>query len=159
MKTQMKKQKTQAFGKNVYLLGQDKEGTLYWLEAPSWDCDWYWGFGYIETYTYNKRPGYSKDISSHQHARDFYPKWVLGENPILSQTTVNDREKWELAELFSQFYLLKNMAEFCHKKPVPGSHIATVKDVDHGDLTEWYKKINNEMIPRITEKIIEILTP
>ena len=49
----MKKQTTTAFKKKIYLLGADAEGTKYWLEAPSWDCDWYWGFGYVETYTNN----------------------------------------------------------------------------------------------------------
>ena len=37
-----------------YLLGRDEEGINYWLEEPSWDCGWYWGFGYVETYTTNE---------------------------------------------------------------------------------------------------------
>lgn len=40
----MKKEKRKAFGKNIYLLGEDTEGTKYWLEEASWDCNWYWGF-------------------------------------------------------------------------------------------------------------------
>jgi hypothetical protein len=46
----LSKRKSHAFGKDIYLIGKDKSGTNYWLESPSWDCDWYWGFGYIETY-------------------------------------------------------------------------------------------------------------
>ena len=63
----MKKQTTIAFNKKIYLLGADAEGTKYWLEAPSWDCDRYWGFGYVETYTNNDCPNKSRDINSHQH--------------------------------------------------------------------------------------------
>ena len=63
----MKKQKNHAFGKDIYLLGKDNGDTLYWLEAGSWDCKWYWGFGYVETYTNNNHPSRSRDISSHQH--------------------------------------------------------------------------------------------
>ena len=45
----MKKEKRKAFGKKIYLLGKDAEGVKYWLEEASWDCNWYYGFGYIET--------------------------------------------------------------------------------------------------------------
>ena len=63
----MKKQKSHAFGKDIYLLGKDSDGTMYWLEAARWDCKWYWGFGYVETYTNNNHTSRSRDISSHQH--------------------------------------------------------------------------------------------
>ena len=55
-KKKMKKEKRFAFGKNIYLLGSDKDGVKYWLEEASWDCGWYWGFGYVETYTNNSNP-------------------------------------------------------------------------------------------------------
>ena len=61
------KKQSKAFGKDIYLLGEDQDGTKYWLEAPHFDCGWYWGFGYIETYTNNRRPDLAKDIASHQH--------------------------------------------------------------------------------------------
>ena len=47
----LNKKKIHVFGKDAYLLGKDDQGIQYWLESPSWDCDWYWGFGYVETYT------------------------------------------------------------------------------------------------------------
>ena len=82
----MLKVKSHAFGKDIYLLGQDEQGINYWLEAPKWDCIWYWGFGYIESFTNNKYPHLSKDISSHQHADKFLSKWFTswnGSKPIL----------------------------------------------------------------------------
>jgi hypothetical protein len=51
------------------------------------------------------------------------------------------------------------MADFCHKKPFPGCNITTVSEVDHGDMSELYNKINKEMIPRITAEILNILSP
>lgn len=63
----MKKQITHAFNKQIYLLGKNKHNKLVWLEEPSWDCDWYWGFGYMETYTNNTNPSKARDISSHTH--------------------------------------------------------------------------------------------
>lgn len=91
----MKKKISRAFNKNVYLLGKDTHNTYYWLEEPRWDCGWYWGFGYIETYTYNKRPDLSRDISSHQHATNFMSKWFIewnGSKPILKETTFSEKE-------------------------------------------------------------------
>ena len=66
MKTKelIKKEKDHAFGKDVYLLGKDAEGVKYWLESPSWDCGWYWGFGYVETYQRNWRPSLARDIEA-----------------------------------------------------------------------------------------------
>ncbi len=58
----MQKQMDHAFNKDVYLLGKDSEGISYWLEAPSWDCGWYWGFGYVETYRSNRKPSTARDI-------------------------------------------------------------------------------------------------
>jgi len=39
----MNKQKSHAFGKDVYFLGVDKNGYNLRLEEASWDCNWYWG--------------------------------------------------------------------------------------------------------------------
>ena len=39
--------------KKYYLLGKRKEDNRkVWLEEGSWDCDWYWGLGYVEIFSY-----------------------------------------------------------------------------------------------------------
>lgn len=172
------KKKSQGFDKDIYLLGIDYDKTAYWLEAPKWDCGWYWGFGYVETYV-NKagnqtNPKNAYDIGSHQHISGFLGEqeiynlekqcWTKGEyvtNLIDSKhfesTTFTEDESWQLTELFKQFYLLVEMSDFTHKE-LPGCHITT-SPVNHGDLKDWYKKINEVMIPAITTKILEILSP
>ena len=171
------KEKNHAFKKDIYLLGEDSNGIRHWLEAPSWDCKWYWGFGYVETYTNNKNPQFSKDIQSHSHisgmvgAQEEYNHekgcFVKGEyihnifdTPALTKTTFTEKEGWELSELFEQFYMFQKMAEFCHKQPEPGAHIKSVS-IGH-DVKYWNEvrtTINTVSIPKITAKIIEILTP
>ena len=162
----MKKEKRHAFGKDIYLLGANENGKKLWLEAPSWDCGWYWGFGYVETYTNNHNPEMARDINSHSHISglvgcEIGGKWIhnLYDSPELKEKTFTEREGWELSELFKQFYLLQKVAEFAHKKPVAGCNVTTVKDVDHGDLSGWYEKTNKDMIPKITAKILGILSP
>jgi hypothetical protein len=154
----MNKQKSHAFGKDIYLLGKDEHGNKYWLEEPTWDCNWYWGFGYIETYTNNNNPNKSKDIKSHQHAENFISKWFVewnGSKPILKEKSFNEKEGWELSELFEQFYFLKKAVEMFGrgKAHISDTTIPLWKD----PLKE--KEINEKLIPIITTRILEILTP
>lgn len=154
----MKKRKSHAFGKDIYLLGKDKDGTMYWLEAPSWDCGWYWGFGYVETYTNNRNPDKASDISSHTHAEGYLVGVANIYDALLwAERTFSYSEGWQLTELFRQFYLLKGMASFsCRDRP--SCHV-TKSPVDHGDRKEWAREINEVMLPLVMGKIMEILTP
>lgn len=155
----LNKQKSHAFGKDVYLLGTI-DGKMQWLEAPSWDCNWYWGFGYVEEYTSHQYPSKSRDIVSHTHIDSLIKNKKVPMHDFekcFEETTFNEKEKWELAELFKQFYLLKEMAEFTHREN-PKSNIANT-EVKHKPMPELHKEINEVMIPAITKRIIEILTP
>ena len=168
------KQQSRAFGKDVYLLGIDEDGTKYWLQAPKWDCGWYWGFGYVETYTNNNRPDLAKDINSHQHIDssflgklEYYDTekgcFRQGEYihnifrcPKLSASTFTESEGWTLTELFNTFYSLKESAELFGRG---GSHTTTNPCKDTLLNKEWTNHINTVLIPTITSKIIEILQP
>lgn len=167
--------KDHAFGKDIYLLGKDESGINYWLESPHWDCSWYWGFGFVETYTNNRTPSKARDIESHQHIdssfmgqhyyydheKQCFRKGTyinnIYDSPLLVTTTFNEGTGWQLSELFRQFYLLKDMAAFCYKDR-PGCHI-TISPVDHGSLKEWYDKINKKLIPDITAEVLRLLSP
>jgi len=173
-KNTLAKQESFAFGKRIFLLGEDTEGINYWLEEPKWDCGRYWGFGYVETYTNNENPRIASDIKSHQHidssflgqqekydfekncfVKDVYVN-NLYDSPKLAKTTFTENEGWRLSELFNQFYLLRKMAEFTHKE-LPGCHITT-SPVNHGNLKGWHEQINKIMIPKITTEILNILS-
>jgi len=153
----MTKQKDHAFGKDVYLLGKDSDGILYWLEQPKWDCGWYWGFGYIETYQNNRLPSKASDIESHSHAdnfmRDYFTEWN-GSTPILAETTFSEKEGWELSELFKRFYTLRECAGMFGRG---GCHVSGTSDYLKDE--KLAKRINEELIPKVTARIIEILTP
>lgn len=153
----MKKEKSYAFKKDVFLLGADKDGIKYWLEAPSWDCEHYWGFGYIESYTNNNNPSEARDINSHEHADSFMSEWFIewnGSEPRLIDKTFNEEEGWELSELFKEFYFLQDSAEYWRNggTNILGKGLIPKK-------IELSEEINNIIIPKITNRIIEILTP
>jgi hypothetical protein len=160
----MKKQTSHAFNKDIYLLGKDVDGTRYWLEASKWDCGWYWGFGYVETYTNNRSPENSGDINSHQHwdssvvGKDNAKDGGYCHNPfnskLFSETTFTEDEGWELAELFSQAYTLRGCAEYFNR----GKSNMANTTVPNWKSPEIENTINRERLPKIFARIYEILT-
>lgn len=163
----IQKRKDHAFGKDTYLLGRNEWGEQIWLEAPSWDCDWYWGFGYVEVYTGRGgsgrvSPSKASDISSHLHFdgllwfKDDKGGYVyhLNESPKMKETVLTDKESWELADLMKSFYTLKKSAEFFHQG---NSHVASTSVNLKNPEIENY--INQIAIPAITARVLEILSP
>jgi hypothetical protein len=157
----MNKKISSAFGKKIYLIGKDSSGVNYWLEEPRWDCDWYWGFGYMETYTNNKRPDLARDRSSHSHWDGFCQvkidgKYIhhINESPELSETVLTENESWELSDLMKSFYTLKETATLFHQ----GNSYLTSKGIDLKDKTTE-DMINQVVLPKIFSRIAEILSP
>lgn len=156
----MQKVVTHAFGKKVYLLGLGKDGCHYWLEGPSWDCGWYWGFGYVETYTMDTSPSYSQDIASHQHfdclflkgPKDCYSMFT----EFFDKTPLNEKEIYQLLELMETFYTLRKTAEVFVRG---GSRITEnqfkglIKNERHA------KELNTIVIPPIVYGACKLLTP
>lgn len=179
MKTQEKaaaklvsKRKSHAFGKDIYLLGRIN-GENHWLEAGKWDCGWYWGFGYVETYTNGAFPDRARDISSHSHVNslifkkpekyDFDKKaFVLGSEYLhhwneldLEQTTLTDQESWEFSDLMKSFYTLREAAEIYHSG---NSHLTSSQKLNLKNA-DALKRINEVEIPAILARVYEILSP
>lgn len=150
----MEKQVDFAFNKKVYLLGADAEGVKYWLDAPSWDCGWYWGFGYVETYQDNRKPSKAIDIDSHQHAKNFWSKWC---NEILKEKAFSDDEKWVLCELFDNFYTLKNLAAAQSDGGKEGNYTSQINGFNYNNLIKDNLNINIDCLPFVMAKIISIL--
>ena len=135
------------FDTNYYLLGKDKKEIEYYLEEPHWDCGWYWRFGYIETFNKN-----FTDINSHQHARDFYPKWILGKNSILVDTPFTEKELWLLSEYFKEFYLFKELAEFYYT----GTAGIANPIENNKNKKKWEQ--TNKKVKDIIDRIMQIIT-
>jgi len=168
----LQKRKIRVFGKDNYLIGQDAQGINYWLEAPSWDCGWYWGFGYIETYTNNRRPEASRDINSHEHWSGFVGQQYkydfnshhevkgefihsIKESPRFADTVLTDKESWELSDLMSRFYALREMADILHSGT---GHLTS--NTEHKTKNDEFRKWINEVeLPDLFRRVIEILTP
>lgn len=154
----MKKEKRFVFGKDVYLLGQDENGKKYWLEAASWDCNWYYGFGYIETYTNNDKPEKSIDINSHEHYNTKILKnGLLPDNfrKIFINTPLNDEEIWQLNELMTTFYTIKRYMELLYRGT---SNITNNPSKNIIKNEKEWSRLKNEVLPDLFKKIYDILT-
>ena len=131
------------------LLGKDSEGTSYYLADASWDCGWYWGYGYIQT------------RDSHQHADGkFYDEGnEYGDTNIftggfLVEKTFNESQGWKLRELMATFYQLKHQAELVGRG---GMYITSNPLQDMLKDEKQAKHINEVQIPAITAEITKIL--
>lgn len=152
----MKKQVIEKFGKKYYLLGTRKEDhKKVWLEEGSFDCDWYWGVGYVEVFNNNYT-----DIDEHTHFDSLFLKTNIYDSftDYFKDTTLSNNEIWQLLELMNTIYQLRNISDTIHQK---GSHItsnSTEKDIFDEDIYKnMYDKINDKDIPKLLEQVYKML--
>ena len=151
----MEKIKQHVFGKDTFYIG-NLDGEHLWLEAPTWDCGWYWGFGYVETYTRPMHPHLSKNIVSHTH----FDGRFLGKNYDVFidelDSPLSESEKWEILEILRTAYTLKETAVVFGRG---GSHIANNPCKDLLKKDSYVEEINKVLLPALFEKLEAILTP
>lgn len=146
------------FGEH-YLLGIDKEGKHVWLEKESWDCGWYWGFGYLHTYTNDRVPTASRDIDSHFH----FDSTFLDSNgsyfdefkAYFKETVLTDEEIWRLLDLMDSAYALKKAAGVLHRGGSNYSGKVRIAELEDADM---WTKINRKLLPAIFGEVKKLLT-
>lgn len=156
--TGTKKKKTRAFGKDIYFLGQDERGTNYYLEAATWDCGWYWGGGYVKTYTNNNNPSIARDTRSYQRFdRLFFKGNKNGFDnfkEFFKVTPFNDSEIWKICELMKSFYIAQKYSDMLH---TGGAHYTTNPAKENIQNVDEYQRINDKVIPAIMSELYKIL--
>lgn len=96
--------------KKFMLLGIRKDKVKVWMEQASFDCEWYFGFGYLEVLNHRHT-----DINEHYHFSSLMEKFGLDslkENFVSS--TLTEKEQWVLFDLMKTFYTLKDVSELYH---------------------------------------------
>lgn len=154
----MEKKVINKFGEH-YLLGADEFGTKYYLEKESWDCGWYWGLGYVHTFTNNRSPQLSRDLQSHQHFNGmFFNQNKNGYDAFKEffvDTPLTDDEIWELVDLMRTAYTLKESAEVFGRGY---SHYTSRAKLDVVVNEDYVENINHIMIPAIMDRVRKLLT-
>ena len=143
-----------------YLLGRGKNGQNVWLEKESWDCDWYWGAGYLHEYTNNTNPERAKDISMHTH---FDTTFLRGPEyakkmfeDYFEETVLTENEIWILCDLMMTYYTLKKAAELFR---TGYSHQTERAKIECIKSEEQENHINQVLLPEVFKKIEELLSP
>lgn len=130
----------------VYL-GTTLDNEKLYLSKPSWDCDWYWGFGYVG----------NKNL--HTHLNYLHPDKILWKLKEVFQEDSfiikDDKDYWLFCEYVASIYHLRKTAQFFY---LGGSHIASANPLKHLlQNSELYTQINSELIPRLIDEVYKIL--
>lgn len=147
---ELKKKSFMWNGKKYYLLGI-LDGEEIYLEQGHFDCGWYWGVGYVETFTNRKNPRRSKDISSHRHFDKLFKTYDMF---MTLESPLSDKEKWTVYELMKSIYTARKYSDMLYGG---NSGITTnpCKDIIKGG--EEYQRINDIVIPSILKVLYGIL--
>lgn len=156
----MDKKIIEKFGKH-YLLGVAAEsGRHVYLEAPSWDCGWYWGFGYLHSFTNDRCPEKSADINEHFHFDGAFleSKQCAFDafKGYFRETVLTDDEIWMLCDYMRTFYTLKDAAELFYSG---SSHYTEKAKVEILKDESLWRRINEELLPAVFDKIDRMLSP
>ena len=117
-----------------------------YLTMPSWDCGWYWGFGYLG----NKNEHYH--LSGYANGRN-----INMYDALLADYDLNENIKtnlWCFCELFKTAYALKETAEILG---LGGSNYTANPCKDIIINKEEIKRINDIVLPAIFNEILKFL--
>ena len=156
----LKKKIVHAFGDTYYLLGKDEDGVKWYLRKSTWDCSWYWGFGYLDSFTNNACPEKSKDISGHTHLSllmaEFHGNGVDALKNHFKECVLADDELFRFVDYVKTGYALKEAAELFGLGHSNYTEKAKIDDLVKPD---WVNEINEKMIPEINAEIEKMLSP
>ena len=117
---------------NKIKIGYGNNGETVYLEKHSWDCDWYWAFGYLNTadmhFHFSSMVPNQSDRNEIKFDLGFDEPYTVKLDPRLNG--------WELMELFSQAYALKEYYEMFYRGGcgISVSDIGIKKDLKRAEM-------------------------
>lgn len=113
------------------------DGEKVWLAPPSWDSDWYWGYGYIQ----------NNNLQSHFSLLDTNDNLYNAIEKRFNGTfSLQDSNLWTFCELMQTFYYLRDISDVYRRG---NSHYASNPLADILINPEEYKRINENLLPKI----------
>jgi len=134
-------------------LGTINDEKIY-LSKHSWDCNWYWGFGYLgnsklhyhfSSYLTNNYSDYDAVV---ENPIGFKHDWHRVDY-IFKETWLTQDDWWLLLELFEQAYRLKKAAEVYRR----GAGISYVKDITNQLVSESVHQAINKDLEKVLDTI------
>lgn len=144
-----------------YLLGVYNNEWIY-LQKPSWDCGWYWGFGYLQYYRRNNKywcchTHFDSVFFNSGNCTDKEFKNLSAWDRIhkFDRCTLSDDEIWKLFDYMKTFYTLNDAAAVFGRG---GSHYTSKAKLDIIKKEDLVNIINNIMLPELFKNIDQLFT-
>ena len=155
------KQVSRRNGHLYFLLGKDADGCKYWLKQHQWQCDWYWSFGYVQSFAQNWPPEKAKDIETHTHFDSLFLNGGYIENYKVffsGGVTLEDKDIWKLIEAMKEFYIVKEYCELLYRK---SAHITSLPDGVKQVISNQNERVRleKEVIPALCKYAEGLLDP
>jgi len=132
--------------KAKYFFGKNKEtNESIYLTMPTWDCGWYWSFGYLG------------NIDCHYHLDSHFNTNKNIYDELLEKYELNTKIKnklWEFCEIISTVYSLKNAAEIYNRG---GSHYTNNPCADVIKNPFEVTRLNDIVLPALFKKLENLL--
>ena len=148
----------------IFFGTREEDNACIWLSRPSWDCGWYWGFGYLgnrevhyHLKSYQDRNRVLKDdkgdlcVVTERRNKHMY-------DCLLEDYDLNPKIKknlWEFCELVETIYTLKEAAEVLGRG---GSHYANNPCKEIIINKEEVERINKVVIPAMLDALYDLMT-
>ena len=129
----------------VFLGSRKSDNARIYLTKPSWDCERYWGFGYIGNVREHSH------LSGYANGRNINMYDALIEDYDLTENVKNNL--WKFCELVATAYALKTTAEVLGRG---GSHYTTNPCADLIKNKDEVKRLNEIVLPAIFNEINNI---
>lgn len=147
----MNKKVIEKFNKKFYLLGIRREdGVEVYLEESKWDCNWYWGIGYLSVFEDDM-----SDCNESVHF-DFVidPMTIESFKEYFSDYVLSDKEIYTLLENMRTLYTIRAYSDVLYHG---GSFITENNSKDLIKNDTEYNRINKILIPTILKDIYKLL--
>lgn len=134
------------YPEQVYL-GKYKGEDVY-LARPSWDCDWYWGFGYVQNkYLHTHLDSMCMVNDRLVNLWDGLTHHIKGGKVHAMHLR---KKLWTFCEVVQTIYHLKKTAEVLGRG---GSHYTTNPCADLIRNPDEVKRINEVLIPKLIDEM------
>jgi hypothetical protein len=118
-----------------------------YLAPPSWDCGWYWGFGYLQNEDIHHHvDGLNRDRNMFNALKEYYGDTL---------TITNESDLWTFCELMRTFYVLKETAEVLGRG---GAHYTTNPCENVILNKKEVTRINEVVLPAIFDAIEDVIS-
>jgi hypothetical protein len=151
-------------GKERIKIGTDSNGETIFMDKPTFDCEWYWSFGYLgnKNMHYHLEAYQSKDRHFTTDKGEFVclteKRNLCMRDCLEADYDLVDSVKdnlWQFCELALTIYALKKTAEVLGRG---GSHMTTNPCKEVIKNAEEVKRLNEVVIPELCQTLWDLIS-